>query len=84
MSYRCCPNPDVWQQLSAGPLGARIDTFARQLLDQGYASWRAKSMARLLAYLSCWLQRHALTVMASTNSALMLFCGTALGAIIPS
>ena len=64
MSYRCCPNPDVWQQLSAGPLGARIDTFARQLLDQGYASWRAKSMARLLAYLSCWLQRHALTVMA--------------------
>ena len=63
MSYPCCPNPGVWQQLSAGPLGTHIDTFARQLLDQGYASWTAKSMVRLLADHSRWLQRHALTAM---------------------
>ena len=61
MSHPCCPNPGVWQQLSSGPLGAHIDTFARPLLDQGYASWPAKSMVRLLANLSRWLQRHALT-----------------------
>lgn len=42
MSHPCCPNPVVWQRLYAGPLGAHIDTFAHQLLDQGYASWTAK------------------------------------------
>jgi len=42
MSHPWCPNPVVWQQLSAGPLGAHIDTCAHQLLDQGYASWTAK------------------------------------------
>jgi site-specific recombinase XerD len=61
MSQPYCPNPVVWQQLSAGPLGAHIDTFAHQLLDQGYARWTAKYMVRLLADLSRWLQRHALT-----------------------
>jgi len=63
MSHPCCPNPGVWQQLSTGPLGAHIDTFARKLLDQGYASWTAKSMVHLLADLSRWLQRHALMAM---------------------
>lgn len=61
MSHPSCPKPVVWQQLSAGPLGAHIDTFAHQLLDQGYARWTAKYMVRLLADLSRWLQRHALT-----------------------
>ncbi len=61
MSHPCCPNPSVWPQLSAGPLGAPIDTVAHQVLDQGDASWTAKSMVRLLADLSRWLQRHALT-----------------------
>ena len=61
MSHPYCPNPGVWQQLSAGPLGAHIDPFAHQLLDQGYASWTAKYMVRLLADLNHWLQRHALT-----------------------
>jgi site-specific recombinase XerD len=62
MSHRCCPDPVVWQPLYAGPLGAHIDTFAHQVVDQGYASWTAKYMMRLLADLSRWLQRHALTV----------------------
>jgi len=61
MSHPCCPNPVVLQQLYAGPLGAHIDTCAQQLLDQGYACWTAKYTMRLLADLSGWLQRHALT-----------------------
>ena len=63
MSHPCCPNSGVWQQVSAGPPGAHIDTFARPLLDQGYASWIAKSRVRLLADLSRWLQRRALTAL---------------------
>lgn len=61
MSHPCCPNLVVWQPWSAGPLGAHIDSVAHQLLDQGDASWTAKYMVRLLADLSRWLQRHALT-----------------------
>ena len=56
-----CPNPAVSQRLSTGPLGAHIDTFAQQLSAQGYARWTAKYTMRLLADLSSWLQRHALT-----------------------
>jgi integrase/recombinase XerD len=59
MSHPFCPNPVVWQQLYTGPLGPHIDTFAQQLLTQGYASWTAKSTMRLLADLSRWLQRQA-------------------------
>jgi site-specific recombinase XerD len=61
MSHPFCPNPIVLQQLHTGPLGAHIDTFAQQLLAQGYASWTAKYTMRLLADLSRWLQRHTLT-----------------------
>lgn len=60
MSHPFCPNPVMLQQLYTGPLGAHINTFAQQLVDQGYASWTAKYMMRLLADLSCWLQRHTL------------------------
>ena len=42
MRHPFCPNPIVLQQLYTGPLGAHIDTFAQQLLAQGYASWTAK------------------------------------------
>ena len=62
MSPPFCPNPIVLQQLYTGPLGAHIDPFAQQLLTQGYASWTAKYTMRLLADLSCWLQRQTLAV----------------------
>ena len=64
MSHPFCPNPVMLQQLYTGPLGAHIDTFAQQLVAQGYASWTAKYMMRLLADLSSWLQRHSLVAMA--------------------
>jgi site-specific recombinase XerD len=63
MSHLFCPNPVMLQQLYTGPLGAQIDTFAQQLVAQGYASWTAKYTMRLLADLSCWLQRHTLAAM---------------------
>ncbi|SRR6266568_4630785 len=63
MSYPFCPNPVILQRLYAGPLGVHIDPFAQQLFTQGYASWTAKYMMRLLADLSSWLQTQALTVM---------------------
>jgi hypothetical protein len=42
MSHPCCPNPVVLQPLDTGPLGPPIDTFAQQVLTQGYAIWTAK------------------------------------------
>jgi site-specific recombinase XerD len=62
MSHPFCPNPIVLQRLYTGPLGAHIDTFAQQLLTQGYARWTAKYTMRLLADLSRWLQRQTLAV----------------------
>ena len=62
MRHPFCPHPIVLQQLYTGPLGAHIDTFAQQLLAQGYASWTAKYTMRLLADLSCWLQRQPLAI----------------------
>lgn len=63
MSHPFCPNPMMSQQLYTGPLGAHIDPFAQQLVAQGYASWTAKYMMRLMADLSGWLQRQTLTAM---------------------
>jgi site-specific recombinase XerD len=61
MNHPFCPNPIVVQRLYSGPLGAHIDTWAQQLLTQGYASWTAKYTMRLLADFSSWLQRQTLT-----------------------
>jgi hypothetical protein len=57
----CCPTPGVWQQGSAGPLGAHLGTCAQQVWDQGEASGTAQSRVRLLAALSRWRERPALT-----------------------
>ncbi|MFQ5937092.1 MAG: tyrosine-type recombinase/integrase [Acidiferrobacterales bacterium] len=61
MSHPFCSNPVVLQRLYACPLGAHIDTFAQQLLAQGYARSTAKYTMRLLVALSSWLQQHALS-----------------------
>ena len=62
MIHQVCPNPALWQQLYPGPLGAHVDTFAQQMLGQGYASSTAKYAMRVLAAFSTWLQRQGLTV----------------------
>ncbi len=61
MIHQVCPNPELLQQLYTGPLGAHVDTFAQQMLDQGYASATAKYAMRVLAAFSTWLQRQDLT-----------------------
>jgi integrase/recombinase XerD len=49
------------QRSSTGPLDTPIDAVGQQLSQQGYTSSTAKYTMRLLADLSSWLQRHALT-----------------------
>lgn len=61
MIHQVCPNPELLQQLYTGPLGAHVDTFAQQMLGQGYASSTAKYAMRVLAAFSTWLQRQDLT-----------------------
>ncbi len=56
------PNPIVVQRLQAGPLSAHIDTFAQQLIDEGYAPWTVKYAIRLLADLTIWMQQQGLTI----------------------
>lgn len=62
MSKQFCPNPVVLQRLSAGPLRAHINAVGQQLSQQGYTSSSAQYTMRLLADLSSWLLRQALTV----------------------
>ena len=61
MIHQVCPNPELLQQLYTGPLGAHVDTFAQQMLGQGYASSTAKYAMRVLAAFSTWLQGQDLT-----------------------
>src|SRR5688572_12219391 len=56
-----CPNPVALQPLSPDPLRTHIDAVGQQLSQQGYTSSTAQYTMRLLADLSSWLQRHALT-----------------------
>src|SRR5438552_2517957 len=55
------PNPELWQPLSTGPLGAHVDPLAQQMWGQGYASATAQYAMRVLAACSTGLQRPDLT-----------------------
>lgn len=46
--------------LHDGPLGVYVDDFAALLQEQGYSSQSACMQTRLVADLSCWLQRQGL------------------------
>jgi len=48
-------SPDAFQRLHVGPLGERIDDFARLLFEQGYARQTARLKIGLVAGLSRWL-----------------------------
>ena len=49
-------DPVTLQRLHLGPLGPRIDAFARHLSERGYASWTAEEKIRVVSRLSRWLQ----------------------------
>jgi len=55
-------NPKVLKRLHLGPLGGHIDNFAKILIAQGYKPSTAKHKIRIVADLSCWLDRHGLRV----------------------
>ncbi|MEE8267198.1 MAG: site-specific integrase [Acidiferrobacterales bacterium] len=61
MIEQFCPNQVVLQRLSTGPLSTHINAIGQQLSQQGYTSSSAKYTMRLLADLSSWLLRQALT-----------------------
>jgi hypothetical protein len=84
VSHPCCPNPGVWQQLSTGPLGAHIDTFARQLLDQAMRVGQQSLWCTYSPTSAAGSSDMPSGPWTSTNSALMLFCRTAIGAIAKS
>ena len=59
-----CPNPVGLPCLATGPLGTYINAIGQQLSQQGYKRSTAKYTIRILADLSRWLQRRALTAAA--------------------
>jgi len=54
------PDPGVRQRLYEGPLAIYVDTFADQLVHQGYIPATAREKLRLIAHLSRWLDRNQL------------------------
>ena len=61
MIEQFCPNQVVLQRLSTGPLSTHINAIGQQLSQQGHTSSSVKYTMRLLADLSSWLLRQALT-----------------------
>ena len=49
-------DPVTLQRLHLGPLGPRINAFARCLSESGYAGWTAEEKIRVVSRLSQWLQ----------------------------
>ena len=67
------PNPAVLVRLHAGPLGAYVDAFARELSERGYAVWTAQYAMRLLAALGTWLVQKDLAITDLDEPALEVF-----------
>ena len=54
--------PKVSKRLHFGPLGSHIDSFAQNLMVQGYKTSTAKQKIRIVADLSRWLDQQGLSV----------------------
>jgi integrase/recombinase XerD len=54
-------NPQTLLRLREGPLGIYIDSFAKQLADQGYARSSARYQLLLVADFSRWLEQQQIT-----------------------
>ena len=50
-------DPVSLQRLHLGPLGPRIDAFARHLSERGYARRTTEEKIRVVSSFSRWLQR---------------------------
>lgn|SRR5208283_4611684 len=49
-------DPVLSERLHRGPIGPRIDAFARHLSERGYARWTAKEKIRVVARFGRWLE----------------------------
>jgi len=55
-------NPQTLLRLRECPLGPYIESFVKQLIEQGYAQVSIHSYLRLVADFSCWLEQQRVTV----------------------
>ena len=60
------------ERMRAGPLGAYVDAFARQLIDLGYARTSIRYALQLVANFGLWLKRHGILASQVTAEHLML------------
>jgi hypothetical protein len=51
-------DPRTLKRMREGPLGAQVDAFARQLIDQGYVKTSVRYALQLVADFGCWLSEH--------------------------
>jgi hypothetical protein len=63
-------NPQTLLRLREGPLGIYIDSFAKQLADQGYARSSARYQLLLVADFSRWLEQQQITEAGANKSSL--------------
>lgn len=63
--------PSTFRHLHEGPLGAYIEGYAAHLAEQGLGRSAGKYTLRLIADLSRWLERRALTVQQVNESTLV-------------
>lgn len=55
-------DPRTLKRMREGPLGAQIDAFARQLIDQGYVKTSVRYALQLVADFGRWLRRRRIAV----------------------
>jgi len=55
-------NPQTLLRLRECPLGPYIESFVKQLIEQGYAQCSVHSYLRLVADFCCWLEQQRVTV----------------------
>ena len=55
-------DPCTLGRMREGPLGAQVDAFAQQMIEQGYARFSVRYALQLVADLGRWLNRHRISV----------------------
>lgn len=68
-------DPCTLRRMHEGPLGAYIDVYAQQLIEQGYARTSIRYALQLVANFGCWLSLHRIVVTEVTAKSLACYLG---------
>lgn len=68
-------DPRTLKRMREGPLGAYVDAFAQQMIDQGYVRTSARYALQLVADFGRWLKRHRTLVPQVTAEHLARYLG---------